>query len=137
MLVGVTVAAAAMLSLAGCMASAPTEGIVVNKTYAEAHDEPYTVPIDTYEYGCHQRGVYNADGDYEYKYLCEFYNGDHGKTQDRIRHIPDKWTILFKGMNSKDEMVERTVDVSKSQFEQANTGYSIKLEDGNVFLKSR
>jgi hypothetical protein len=135
-LIGAAVAATAMLSMAGCTA-APTEGVVVNKTYAEAHDEPYTVSVDTYEYGCHYRNIYTASGDYDYKHVCEFYHGDHGKTEERIRHIPDKWTILFKGMNSKDKMVERTIDVSKSQYEQANPGYSIKLEDGNVFLKSR
>lgn len=137
MLVGAGVATAAMLSLAGCMASAPTEGVVVNKTYAEAHDEPYTVPVDTYEYGCHYRNIYTPAGDYEYKHVCEFYHGDHGKTEQRIRHIPDKWTILFEGKNSDDKLVGRTIDVSKSQFDQANPGYSIKIEDGSVFIKSR
>lgn len=135
--IGAAVGVGAILSLAGCMAQPPTEGVILDRTYAEAYDEPYTVSVNTYEYGCHYRNVYTADGDYDYKYLCEFYNGDHGKTEDRIRHHPDRWTILFEGKNSKEEMVQRTVDVSKSQYEQANTGYSIRMEDGQVFIHSR
>lgn len=131
-------AAASVLALAGCMATPPSEGVILDKTYAEAYDEQYTVDVDSYEYGCHNKSVYDySTQEYNYEYLCEFYMGDHGKTEDRVRHHPDKWTVLFEGKNSDDETVSRTVEVSESQYEDANTGYSIRLEDGSVFIQSR
>jgi hypothetical protein len=133
-----TAALAAVLVLAGCVATPPSEGTVVDKTYAEAHDETYTVSVDTYDYGCHNKNVYDYNtGSSEYKYLCEFYMGDHGETEERVRHHPDLWTVLFQGMNSDDEMVTRTIEVSKSQYEEAKPGYNIRIEEGNVFIQSR
>lgn len=128
----------AVLALAGCVATPPSEGAILNKTFAEAHDETYTVNVNSYDYGCHYVNVYNYSAEeYDYKNVCEFYHGDHGKTEDRVRHIPDTWTVLFEGKNSDDETVSRTIEVSESQYEDANKGYSIVVKDDQVFISPR
>lgn len=132
------VAASAVLALAGCVASPPSEGVILDKTYSAAHDENYTVDVDTYDYDCHYTDVYDySTGEYEYEYICEYYMGDHGETEDRVRHIPDVWTVLFEGENSDDELVTRTVEVSENQYNEANKGYSIRIEEGKIFIAAR
>ncbi len=131
-------AALAVLVLAGCVAKPPSEGIILGKTYTAAYDEHYTVEVQTYEYGCHYAYVYDYfEEEYVNKYVCEFYTGYHGATEPRVRHHPDNWTILFEGLNSDKEMVNRTISVSQSEFDQAREGYSITVEDDKAFISSR
>lgn len=132
------VAGSALLTLAGCMATPPSEGIILDKTYSEAHDEQYTVDVDSYDYGCHTVTVYDYEtGDSSYENVCEYYYGDHGETEDRVRHVPDQWTVLFEGENSDEEVVSRTVAVSENQYDEAKPGYSIRIEDNQIFIQAR
>jgi len=128
----------AVLVLAGCVATPPSEGIILGSTYSAAHDETYQVDVATYDYGCHYANVYDySTGEYDYDYVCEFYTGYHGATEDRVRHIPDVWTILFEGEDSDGEMVQRTISVSQSEFDQARKGYAITVKDDAVFIQAR
>lgn len=127
----------ALVTLTGCVPEPPSEGFIVAKTFTPAHEEIYTVAVDTYDYGCRPVSRFNSDGDYITTTECGYYYGDHGEREERTRFVPDRWTILFEGENSDGELDRRTIQVSEAIFEQAREGYSITVEDEEVFIGSR
>lgn len=131
--------ALAILVLAGCaFTQPPTEGQVLSKNFTPAYTETYTVEVQSYDYGCHNKNVYDYNtGEYEYIHTCEYYHGYHGKREERQRYHEDKWTVLFEGENSDGEIESRTVDVPEPIFDKASKGYSLEIVDDTVFIEAR
>lgn len=69
--------------------------------------------------------------------VCEYYYGDHGATEERVRHVPDTWTLLFAGEDSGGELQRRTVTVTEGIFDAAQKGYHIFIEAEQVFIEPR
>ena len=129
LLIPLLILAATGLSACSLFVKPPTSGTIIATQFIPAHDETHQVAVASYDYGCHSVSTFDPETDgYEFRNVCEYFYGYHGKTKPVTDHIPDRWTVTFRGQATNGKEQQRTIDISKSVYDQAKKGYHITTD---------